>query len=120
MRRKQPEFLLHCVCADYLRKQYPSLLWFHPANGEARSLQTGARLKRMGVRPGTPDIMLFWEDSQHFPQIGCIELKADRGKLTDTQTEFMLRIISIGGQYAICKTLDEMVSWLTQWRVPKN
>lgn len=116
MKRRQPEFLLHCVVADHLRKNHPSLVWFHPANGEARTAQAGARLKRMGVRAGTPDILIFWE-SNHYPCIGAIELKASAGKLSDTQTTFMRDWTAIGGQYAVCKSLDEVKTHLACWGV---
>jgi hypothetical protein len=118
MKRKQPEFLLHCVVADYLRNQYPTLLWLHPANGEIRSAKAGARLKRMGVRPGAPDIMIYWE-KDHCLEGAAIELKADKGKLSDTQTAFMHQWTAIGGKYALCKSLDEVISHMESWGIPK-
>ena len=36
----------------------PGWIVFHPANGELRDTETGARLKRMGVLPGVSDIVL--------------------------------------------------------------
>lgn len=33
--------------------------WFHAPNGEARNARTGAKLKKMGVKKGVPDIFIW-------------------------------------------------------------
>lgn len=119
MARNQPEFRLHCVVADYLRLQYPNLLWIHCPNGEARSAITGARLKRMGVRPGVPDILLWWMDLEKGPQSAAIELKASKGKQTETQISFEGAFLSSGARYSLCRSLDDVQLALCIWNVPK-
>src|SRR5262245_24656121 len=70
------EFAVHVTITDLLSRPNvlaPGWMWTHPPNGEARAHDfkmgadgrwhrvsfTGAKLKRMGVRPGTPDLLLW-------------------------------------------------------------
>ena len=55
MSRSQEEFRLSCVVAAYLERCVPQLTVSHFPAGEARSEETGARLKRMGLKRGWPD-----------------------------------------------------------------
>lgn len=120
MKRKQPEFELHCVVADYLRLQYPHLMWLHCPNGEKRNPITGSRLKRMGVRKGVADILLFWCDDEFNFQGAAIELKAGKNGLEPDQKQFRNDWINnAGGYYAICRSLDEVKAHLNAWGVPK-
>ena len=59
-------------------------IWTHIANGEHRSEATGALLKRMGVRPGVPDLLIA-PDGLH-----CwMEIKRSRGgTLSEAQRQF--------------------------------
>ncbi len=120
MKRRQPEFLLQCVIADYLRAQYPSLLWFAVPNGEKRSAITGARLKRMGVRAGVADILVFWGDSYGVGFNGlALELKAGKGTLQDTQELFRYQWQAGGGGYAIIRSLEDLKEAFKFCDVPK-
>lgn len=120
MSRNQPEFRLHCLVADYFRIQYRNLLWYHPANGEARTAIAGARLKRMGVRPGTPDIILHWMDLERGHQSGAIELKATKGKQSESQLNFEIMWLQTGARYSLCRSLDDVQLTLYLWNVPKS
>lgn len=113
MRRKQPEFQLHCVVADYFRKAWPRLLWFHVGNGEKRNAITGSRLKRMGVRPGVADILIFWG----YNKKAAIELKAAKNALEDTQEAFRDHWMETGGYYVVCRSLDDVIEQLKMWEV---
>ena len=54
------EFALHCAVADTVRRWIlPGWIWTHFPAGEARSAITGARLKRMGLARGFPDLLFF-------------------------------------------------------------
>ncbi len=114
MKRQQPEFRLQCVIADYLHAQHPFLLWFAVPNGEKRSPITGARLKRMGVRAGVADILIFYGE-----RFMAIELKAGKGTLQDTQRDFRNAWLSSGGLYDVVRSLEELQSCLNEWGIPK-
>lgn len=114
MARSQAEFKLHCVIADYLRAAMPKrLLWWHTANGEARSAATGARLKRMGVQRGMPDLFVF-----HDGELIAIEIKADKGRLSPEQADVADRLVALGAHYILARSLDDVEIGLRNRGVP--
>lgn len=45
--------------SELMTRQYPELrLMFHPPNGGLRTQRTAAKLRRQGVKPGVPDVVL--------------------------------------------------------------
>lgn len=106
------EDTLQMSVADYLRYQFPTLLWFHTPNGGKRHPREAARLKRMGVLPGVADILLFWKSG-----MGAIELKSDIGRQRDTQKEFMLKWVANGGRYNICRSIEDVQDTMRAWGV---
>ena len=85
--------------------------YFAVANGEARSLATGAKLKRQGVIAGAPD-MVFVVDGFFYG----LELKTDSGRLSPSQSEFGDWIKSAGGTYLVAHGLEEAVRLLKQMK----
>lgn len=55
--------------------------WFHSPNGGGRSLAEGAKFKRMGVKPGVPDIILPMARKSCHGLV--IELKRPDGRPSD-------------------------------------
>ncbi len=121
--RKFSETSLTIAVSDYLKGEihkgrsiirmnvpFPGLLWTFVAN-EGRSLSQGAKFKRMGVRPGVADILLWWNGKTM-----AIELKKpDGGVQSHNQKEFMRRFEQEGGKYAICRSVagvkDTLIGW---------
>jgi hypothetical protein len=110
MARNHSETKLHIAVAEWLRNSCPHVLWTHPAN-QGRSPQEGAKLKRMGVRAGVPDL-LFW----HSGWFGAIELKTTSG-LSEVQKDFKLKFIASGGKYETCKTVQSVHDTLVLWGI---
>jgi hypothetical protein len=87
----QSEFSLQCECIKWFRYQYPLYknLLFHIPNGGSRHKLEAINLKRGGVIPGIPDLMLAvprisgWD----FYHGLFIEMKSAKGKLTSLQQE---------------------------------
>jgi len=79
------EFKTACVIADTMRRWgHPDWQFNHFPAGELRSVVTGARLKRMGLRPGWPDfILLSPAGMPHF-----LELKRKGGRMSEAQKAF--------------------------------
>ena len=103
------------------------LWWFHPANGEHRNPITGAKLKRMGVKAGMPDIMIldgfrYLEMPEDLPAWCCglaIELKAPdakgkRPKPRANQLEWHDRLRKCGWRVSVCYSLDEVMGILRE------
>lgn len=114
MRRAQPEFELQCVVADWMRYAMPARApWTAFPAGEARTAMTGGRLKRMGLMPGWPDIIVLFDGLF----IG-IELKAGKGRMSDEQAAVQHGIIENGGWFQVCRSLDEVQALLRRAGVP--
>lgn len=112
----QPEFRLQCAVADRLRfLAMPDVFWTALPFGEHRSLETGKRLKRMGVIPGCPDILAI-KDGRAFG----FELKTEkdevfgiaRGYLSPEQKAVQTAWEAAGGKYILCRGYDAAVDAL--------
>jgi hypothetical protein len=79
------EYTTHVMVADDLTRFCRSdWQWTHIPSGEYRDIRTAMRLKRMGLRKGWPDFMLFNQvGAGHF-----LELKRKGEALTDAQQAF--------------------------------
>ncbi len=75
---------LNIACANYMRLQYPKVLFTHVPNGGSRNAIEAAKLKKMGVSKGCPDLLIFHRTS------GCaglaIELKVKYTKVLKSGT----------------------------------
>ena len=109
----QKEFILQVTIADLLRKTArPEWRWTHFPAGELRSPATGARLKRMGLRPGWPDFILLSPSATAH----CLELKRIGGRLYEEQSEFKLWAARHGNPYCVAETFDQAVQILRHWQ----
>lgn len=88
--------------------RYPELkLLYHIPNEGKRSGREGARMKRLGLRRGVSDLCL--------PVARCgfhglyIELKAQDGKPTIEQNEFIKDVLGQGYYARVCFGADEAV-----------
>ncbi len=59
------------------------MLWCHVPNGGKRDQLTGARLKRQGVKPGVPDVLIFDLGSNGKPT--ALELKRQNGRYSQVR-----------------------------------
>lgn len=81
------------------------LLWCHVPNGEKRSKRVAAKLKRMGVKPGVPDVLIFTR-----PPL-AIELKrADgKGRVSKEQRQWLADLQADG--WTICVAVGYKEAW---------
>jgi hypothetical protein len=85
--------------------------WTHIASGEYRTPSTAARLKRMGVVAGWPDLILLAPTGRaHF-----LELKRRGGRLTEEQDKFAAWCAAHGIPFAIASNFDEALRCLQAW-----
>lgn len=122
---KRLEDQLQEQVAAYLRLQYPQLLWFHVPNSivasgdKAKRARTINRFKKMGLRPGVADIILFWRSGIEM-RGGAIELKIGKNQLQPSQKTFRNDWTDCVGHYAICRNLDEVIWHLKAWGIPRG
>lgn len=75
---------------------------FHVANERKGGFGTQMHFKRMGVRPGVADWLLFVPGSQV-----AIELKDDEGEQRADQEKFERQWKAAGGVYYLLRTVEE-------------
>lgn len=110
--RPLSELAIHCAIADLLQsKGLLSLIWFHVPNGEERPGAVGAKLKRMGVRPGVADFALTLPDGRS----AYLEVKSDRGAPSPDQDAFRADCERIGTPYAVVRSSEEAEQVLWSW-----
>lgn len=86
--------------------KYPELLsLFHIPNGGKRDAREGARFKRMGVKAGVPDLFLPVPRGKYHGLF--IELKAEGGKVTEHQKEWLKNLAASGYAACVCFGFDE-------------
>lgn len=117
------EETLQIAVADYIRLQYPRVLFCHIANerkahvyrkmnGKSYS-PNGQKLKKMGVQAGMPDVMVFYQRELVMDGINgtysgvAIELKVKPNKPTEKQLDVLKKLHHQGWLTAVCYTFDE-------------
>jgi hypothetical protein len=116
----RPEDALQSTVRAFLDRAMPSAVWWTAtANGawfggdKRRRMIQAARMKRTGVKSGTPDL-IFCHDGRFL----SIELKLPDTDPTDKQMEVEDQIAIAGGGYAICRGVDDVERQLVAWGVP--
>ena len=104
---------LHKAVARFLHLALPlNVFWTTiPAGGGGKA--RGGKLKAMGYRAGTPDIMFVVEGRAHF-----IELKTATGRMSDAQQDVHPEIARAKGVVALCRSLAEVEGTLIGWGIP--
>jgi elongation factor P hydroxylase len=106
---KHPEHdIQSAAIAQYrMRGASNAVLWAIP-NGGARDQVTGALMKKEGVEPGAPDLFAGAGGNAFF-----VEVKADKGKLSDAQKSMHRRIEAYAGlEVVVTYGLDQLIAIL--------
>lgn len=94
----------------------PDVLWRHIPNGEHRDPRTAAKLKAMGVLPGSADLEFHWcegvEGGGKVRRLLHLELKIGNRKPTDSQVGFALAVRLMGDEYHVARSVDEAIAIL--------
>lgn len=107
-RRQRPEQQIQRAVFAHLRARgAPGIFAFHPANGGYRTPREAAIFKGLGVVPGTPDIIIIKQGYAF-----ALELKADGGKLSDTQRSTIDALRTAGAVAEVAIGLDAALAWL--------
>lgn len=100
--------------AAYTSHQYPALKWlYHCPNGGTRNPAEAVHLKRMGVKPGVPDLFLPFPSSGYHGLY--IEMKSQRGTPTALQREWVEYLLSVGYAAEICRGFEAAQNVLLQY-----
>ena len=80
---------------EYMRGKYPELtLIYHVPNEGKRSIAMAAKMKRMGLKSGVPDLCLPVPNCKYHGMY--IEMKSNRNAPTEGQKKWLTRLSSRG------------------------
>ena len=97
----------------------PTVIWRHVPNGEHRDPRTAAKLKAMGVLPGSADLEFHWcemlPDQDMVVRVRKVlhlELKVGNRKPTEAQAGFALAMKLLGDEFHVARTIEEAITIL--------
>jgi hypothetical protein len=68
--------------------------------------------QHLGVRPGASDLLL-WHEGRSF----ALELKAEGGRTTEAQRQFLADMKAAGAHVAVAVGLDDALAVLEGWQL---
>lgn len=111
MRRRQPEAQIQEAVIKHLAQfGVKGHVAFHCPNGGWRNVREASRLKRMGVLPGIPDLMIVYKGD-----VFGLELKAPGGRATEAQLETIARLEAAGAYCCVAEGFDASIGALSAW-----
>ena len=87
----------------------PDVIWRHYPAGELRDKRTAAKLKAMGVLPGSADLEFFYRNAAGTPCLLFLELKLPGRKCSEAQMGFALAMKLLGAEYEVACSIDEAI-----------
>jgi hypothetical protein len=115
-RRQRPEAAIQRAIFAHLRQRpAPCVFAFHPANGGYRTAVEAAIFKSLGVVAGTPDVIVIKDGATY-----ALELKADNGKLSETQCNTIEAMRAAGAIVGVAVGIDEALAWLEERELLKG
>ena len=112
--RKQPEAQLQRALVEHLRwGARADTWWTHIPTGGRRSPIEAAIFKSLGVRAGSPDLLIIRAGQPLF-----IELKAPGRKLSPAQVECHAALRRAGAQIETVDNIDAALAFLRRLGVP--
>jgi hypothetical protein len=113
-RRQHPEDELQASICDYLGLALPAdAVCFAIPNGGKRHAREAARMKRLGVVAGVPDLCIVHRGRALF-----LELKAARGVVSAAQREMIRKLIYCGAAVCVVRSVAEAEAALREACVP--
>lgn len=99
---------LQIAVARFLDVSLPEgAVWFAVPNGGSRNPIEAAKMKRMGTRPGIPDLCIVWRGRVIF-----IELKTPKGRTSPAQEAVMSALTMAGAVVNVCRSLEDVQGFL--------
>jgi hypothetical protein len=124
------EDAVHRAIYRYLKAVLPhGWVVCHIPNGGSRHPIEAARMKGMGVTAGMPDLMILGCEDRHAeitagmfsslrPATWFIEVKSAKGRASLPQLDIHDRLLGLGFEVAICRSIEEARDACRKWRLP--
>ena len=92
---------IQITCNDYLNylAKYYNFRHFHVPNEGKRSIGYQLKMKKMGLRSGCPDLIIEYPEGK----LLYIELKNEKGRLSDSQKLWAVQSKALGTPHFIVK-----------------
>lgn len=90
--------------AQWLKMQYPDLVWWHTPNEGKRTSFESWLAKVLGIRAGVSDIVILEPNKTHHGLL--IELKVGPNKLTEKQAQFLTECSAKGYATHVCYDIE--------------
>jgi hypothetical protein len=104
---------IHVSVLEWLRLVLPDALVIHVPNGGSRDVREAVKLKKMGVVPGVPDLLVFAANAFLFG----LEIKTKTGKLSAHQHGFQSAMRALGFKVATVRGISEAREALAGWKI---
>lgn len=98
------EASVQAAVIQYLKAQYPQVLYCASAGGLKTSYAQAARMKVTGYKKGFPDIQICEPFGQYHGLF--IEMKKEGGYLSKEQKEWIAELKKRGYYATVCKSFD--------------
>ena len=99
------EHQIQVAVITWFRLQYPKLILFAIPNGGVRNIVTAVKLKSEGVLAGVADLFLMQPTTTHHGLF--IEMKAQKGKLSESQKYFLDQAKAKGYAACVCYSFED-------------
>ena len=94
--------------SETVRRRYPGVdRIYHIPNGGKRNAAEAAHFKRLGVKPGVPDLCLPVARRGYHGLY--VEMKSKKGKTTEKQDEWLEHLSSEGYLTAVCFSAEQAI-----------
>lgn len=105
------EHLEQVSAVNWFEAAYPGVLIFAIPNGGERHPAVAEKMRLEGVRRGIPDLMIpAWRT--------FVEMKAEKGRLSDHQKARIDYLSSVGYRCLVCYGFEDFKSQITQLKNP--
>jgi hypothetical protein len=118
MPRRYPEDKLQIATNNWNKLGLASFVIAHHSANEREGLVAGAKAKAMGQMAGFWDWVFIWSDDNDRPKIAFIELKWDKGRLSENQRRFCALLDILRIPHAIARNLDEYIAAVRSLGIP--
>ena len=115
---KHEESKIQQACVKWFRLQYPKHVLFAIPNGGWRSYSEASIMRGEGVVPGVADLFLAQPVINKYGSMihGLfIEMKTKKGRQSEAQKRFEIRVSGCGYKYAICRSVDEFMNVINEY-----
>jgi hypothetical protein len=110
---RNAEARIQAAIVEYVRWVAPQVVIFAVPNGGLRGKAEAARLKWTGVLAGVPDLVVLAPRGRTF----LIEVKIPSGRLSADQEEMFDRLVALGHDAAIVRSLDDVRAAFGAWGI---